>query len=450
MQRLPLVLPLLFLPALGACPTETPGGGFGEQDPWRDSWKTVVDGAVLPGECPDGALGCPCSGTCDTGMCLAVTDVDDFCVDPGAKAGSKGAICDDGTCEPGLVCGALEVDPTTSVCVDPPGDEVSTLVIGGTDVDDNFINRGDVEVFFTGPEGAITVQMRRFTFAPDEAVAQENWDRLLPWIYSGSVVPPSDEIEEDNCKDAFRDGCQVRVWYNGQTQPVRDGADIRVIMPPSFAGKLEIVTEDNIAEDTYPDRGDVRIKGLLGSAEIEVDSGNVEVKLASDILEAPSCGPELVQMCEDYVDPDTMEAAPWDLDCGCTSFGQVRVDSRNERAANITVDMPGDLWATANMENAQPGMTESSDPLCEAIVECGNIDNCEDLRKDFPWKRQTEFNHPAGDAAIAGAGYGFPVTSASCQNVTYVDGPDDYGSELPTEKRGDLTICSGCVDIANP
>jgi hypothetical protein len=438
------------LPALGACNHDQPGTGFGEQDPWRDAWQTVVDGAVLPGECPDGALGCPCSGACDAGMCLTVTDVDDFCVDPGANPGSKGAVCDDGTCEPGLVCGALDADPNTSVCVDPPGDEVSTVVIGGTDVEDNFINRGDVEVFFNGPEGKVTVQLRRFTFAPDEATAQENWDRLLAWNYSGSVVPPSDEIAEDDCTDAFRDGCQVRVWYNGQTQPVRDGADIRVIMPASYAGRIEITTEDNIAEDQYPDRGDVRVKGLRGSAQVELDSGNVEVKLADDILEAPPCGAEAVMTCENFED-DEMNPIPWDTGCGCTEFGQVKVDSRNERAANVTIDMPGDLWATANMENAQPGMTTSSDPLCEAIVECDGIGDCNDLRKDFPWKRQTEFNDPPGDAAIEGAGYGFPITSAACQDVTYVDGPDDWGSSEPaTEKRGDLTICHGCVDIANP
>jgi hypothetical protein len=454
MQRLPLALPLLLIPALGACQPNDTNSIF-EQDPWRDDWKTVVDGAVLPGECPEGTLGCECGGgnACDAGSCQPTND-SDYCVDPGAGAGNKGGACDSGTCKPGLLCSALDAAPDTSVCIDPPGDEVRTLVIGGTDVGDNFINRGDVEVFFNGPEGQVTVQLRKFTFAPDAAQAQENWDRLIPWNYSGSVAPPSEENEPENCTQAFRDGCQVRVWYNGQTQPVRDGADIRVTLPPSYVGHLDIVTEDNIAEDQYPDRGDVTIKGLRGSAEIELDSGNVQVKLADGILEGPTCGPEAVAACEGYLDPDTMDPKPWDTNCGCTDFGQVKVASRPERATNVTVDMPGDLWGTANMENAQPGMTKSSDPLCTASVsECQGIDACEDLIYDdnFPWKRQTEFNDP-GDAAPAGAGFGFPLKSESCQNVTVVDGPDDFDetAEPPTEKRGDLVVCSGCLDIPNP
>lgn len=452
MQRLPLVLPLVFLPALGACPTEG-GNSIFEQDPWRDDWQTVVDGAVLPGECPDGALGCECATgmACDAGSCNATAD-SDYCVDPGAKAGTKGGACDKMTCEPGLLCSPLDLSPDDSVCVDPPGDEVASLTIGGTEVSENFINRGDVEVYFNGPEGKITVELRRFTFAPDAATAQDNWDRMIPWNYSGTVVAPSDEIMDEDCTDAFRNGCQIRVWYDGQTQPVRDGADIRVTLPPSYVGHLDIVTEDNVVEDEYPDHGDVTINNLRGSAEIELDSGNVMVKLADDILEGPTCGPEAVAACENYTDPDSMEPKPWDTSCGCTDFGQVKVSTRPERAANITVDIPGDLWGTTNMENAQPGMKKSDETLCTASVDdCKGIDACEDLIYDanFPWKRQTEFNDP-GDFAPAGAGFGFPLKSEGCQIVNYVNGPDDWGKELKDEKRGDLLVCNGCLDIANP
>jgi len=79
------------------------------------------------------------------------------------------------------------------------------------------------------------------------------------------------------------------------------------------------VTEDNIAEDAYPDRGDVRVKGWRGALlDVVTDSGNVEIKMADDTLSAPLCGAAANQACDEYVDPDTMEAAAWSLDCGCT------------------------------------------------------------------------------------------------------------------------------------
>ena len=452
MKRLPLALSIFCISALGAC-----GGSGGpdpgdDQVPWRTAWETVIDGAVLPGECPAGSLGCPCGtgSTCDGGSCLA-TDDGDFCFGQ-EPAGTKGGLCDNGSCAPGLICTNIP-DLGESGCADPVGDEVTSLDIGGLAVDENFHNRGDVEVFFTGDEGKITVQMRKFTFAADEEGARENWDRLEPWAYSSGVVPPGPDNAEDDCSEAFRNGCQIRVWYNGQIQPQRDGADIRVILPGSFQGELNIVTEDNIAEaDNYPDRGDVTIKNLKGEANIELDSGNVEVSLHKDILEAPECGPELVEACENWEDPDTMEPAPWDVQaCGCAEFGKVKVDSRPERATNVTIDMPGDLWATATLENKQAGLTKDSDPLCTAEVDCDGLGACNDIKFDdaFPWKRTTEINDP-GDSALEGVGYGFNVNSEACQNVAFVSDPEDWGSEPGIETRGNLLVCNGCTDIAAP
>jgi hypothetical protein len=42
------------------------------------------------------------------------------------------------------------------------------------------------------------------------------------------------------------------------------------------------------------------------------------------------------------------------------------------------------------------------------------------------------------------------LVSAACQKVTYVESPDDYGEEPAVETRGDLKVCSGCLDIAEP
>jgi hypothetical protein len=456
MTRLPFALPFASLLALGACTGDGNPDVGADQVPRRTDWLTVVDGAVLPGECPLGADGCECGtgSACDTGSCLETND-GEFCVGAGAK-GEKGGQCDDGTCAPGLICSPLVQDPGTSVCIDPPNDEVTSLTIGGTPVAENFINRGDIEVFFTGNEGEITVQLRKFTFAADDAAADTAWGRLHSWAYSGSVVPPGPDNVEEDCTLAFRNGCSIRVWYEGMVQPKRDGADIRVILPPSYAGNLDIITEDNIEDSEYQDRGDVTIKDLKGTADIEVDSGNVTVSMASDVLEAPACGAEAIQICEDFEiedpeNPGEMIPAPWDLTCGCSDFGKVRVETRPERASNITIDMPGDLWATARMENSQAGLTSDSDPLCTAEADCNGIDDCEDLNYDsaFPWKRDTEFNDP-GDSAVEGVGYSFDMNSQACQNVAYSTGPDNYGEEEEVEKRGDLLLCSGCVDIAGP
>lgn len=321
--------------------------------------------------------------------------------------------------------------------------DTMTITIGGTPVSDNFTNRGDVEVRYDGAPGTVSVELRRFMIGTDEQAAKDEWSKLQSWAYSGSIVAPSDDIAPDNCATGFRDGCAIRVWYDGQTQPLLLGADIRVTLPPDWPGFLEIVTEDATVQDDVPLRGSVRIDDLYGSAEIELDSGVVEVKLADDILEGPTCGSALVDACQNYVDPDTQQPAPWDVGCGCTDFGQVRVESRAERAADVTVDVPGTLWATANMDNAQPGLSLDSTPLCTAEVDCAGIGSCEDLIYDasYPWKHQAELNDP-GDFAPAGAGYGLVLRSEGCQIVDEVDVADCQGT---SEARGFLKVCSGCL-----
>jgi hypothetical protein len=457
MTRLPLALLFASTFAFGACKDGTDdGGGFGEQDPWRDSWQTVVDGAVLPTGCPDGENGCPCGtgDSCDEGVCGAASTGTEYCLGSGGTKGKKGNECDDGTCDPGLTC-VLFPDFGAEGCVDE-NDAVSALTIGGRQVDDNFMNRGDVEVYFDGPEGQITVELRRFTFAPNKSEAQKNWDRLHAWNYSSTVAAPAEKMPEEDCSSAFRNGCQIRVWYDGLTQPVRDGADIRVILPPSYTGQLGIETEDNIAEDAYPDRGDVRVKGWRGQLlEVELDSGNVDIEMAEDTLSAPICGEAANTACDEFVDPDTMEPAAWSLDCGCTEFGKIQVDSRPERASNITVDVPSGLWGTTRMENSQAGLTKDSDPVCLATPDCGGLDgDCKDVDYDdaFPWRHNAEFNDP-GDANLDGTGYQINLVSQGCQNVTFAAGPDDWSGPMgdpEVETRGDVLMCSGCLDIASP
>lgn len=420
-----------------------------DPNPFRDEWRTVIDKAVLPGACPEGDVGCPCTNTCEA-QCIE-TPEGDFCVDPGGPAGEAGSICGEGdTCKPGLLCTNLTPQPDVFVCVDPPGDEVTSLAIGGTEVEQNFINRGDIEVFFTGDPGEITVQFRRFTFAEDEEKAQEAFDKMRAWAYSAAIAPPGPDIAEEDCSLAFRSGCEIRAWYEGQIQPSRDGTDIRVILPPNYLGNLDIVTQDNAEEEEYPDRGDVRVKGLPGTATIEVESGRVEVELAADMLEAPACGPELNQSCWDYQDMD-MQPAPWDTKCGCTDFGKVKVTTRANQAAKITVEIPDDLWAIARMENAQPSQSTDDEVFCTAEATCDALE-CEDIDYDDtkPWKHTIEFSDP-GPSAYEGTGYGLDLTSEACGMVPFVSGPDDFGADSPeSEKRGDVRVCDDCLDIPAP
>jgi hypothetical protein len=330
--------------------------------------------------------------------------------------------------------------------VELPADVVQ-LSVGGRSVDGNFMNRGDVEVHFTGPPGTARVDLRRFTSATDHTESQEHFDRLSLWGFSGTVVPPGSKSSDEDCTAAFHNGCQIRVYYDDLIQPIGLGADIRVILPAGWAGALEISTED--ANQNAPLRSDVKVADWAGAlVEVELDSGEVDIKFADDVLVAPLCGAALNQTCDSWVDPDTNEPAAWSLDCGCTDFGKVDVESRPERAANIRVDVPSDFWATARQENSQPGLSMDSDPLCVADVDCDSFGLCEEIDYDpnFPWRHSAEVNDP-GDANLAGTGYQVNAVSQACQMVEVFD-PETCESQMRV--GGQLEFCSGCVEIESP
>ena len=317
--------------------------------------------------------------------------------------------------------------------------DVETINIGGLEADGNFANRGDVEVRFDGEEGRILVEMRRFAFATDVEEVQPVFERLWPWAFAGErLQAPDGSMLDGDCSEVWKDDCHLRVYYDGQLQPYLAGADLRVTLPASFAGHLYVTTQDLVDDDDYPLRGDVRIDGLPGSADIAVEAGTVQVRLAEDALVAPVCGVQGNATCEEWSEGE--DPAPWALACGCTDFGNLRVLGS---AADVTLDVPRELWASLLVENAHTAATEL---WCEVEVDCDGFEDCEMLLDDevVPGKKQAELNDP-GPSALEGAGYSIRVHNDACQSVSYVDGPEDYESPA-VDVRGEILVCAGCLD----
>ena len=152
---------------------------------------------------------------------------------------------------------------------------ITKISIGTPDPSgDNFVNRGDVIVDFTGEPGRIVIELRRFTFASSQASAEDVYGRLGLWTYDTDVGTPKRPEEMDADADCtgvdepWRDNCAIYVYYNGQNQLARSGADIRVTLPPDYRQELAIATIDNVAEDSYPNRGDVCISNLNATATV--------------------------------------------------------------------------------------------------------------------------------------------------------------------------------------
>ena len=323
----------------------------------------------------------------------------------------------------------------------------STLNIGGAEDSGNFANRGNVEVYYIDTT-EIVIQMREFTFAADAAGAEDDYAKMQPWINTGGKSIPEEldpeaacmYVDPDTQEPYWQDGCGVHLYYDGQTQKLRVGADIRVFLPNTWEGLLNITTEDNTAElENYPDRGDVTVVGLPGSADIVVDSGIVNVRLADNVEPVPACNEAQNQACAD-VGWDTMHE-----DCSvCTDFGRVRVTTRGELPIQGTVDAPSSLWLNVTMKNTAPGLTPSSDPLCEATIDCDDFGGCDWIDNDVnkPFDRRAELNKPSD--SLEGLGYNINIESGACVSTTAVENPEDF--EMPASTlRGELHMCTGCL-----
>lgn len=343
-----------------------------------------------------------------------------------------------------------------------PDDGISELTIGGRkNSDDNFANRGDVTVRYEDTGGRIIVEMRRFTQQATQELADADFEKLQLWAYSTSSNPkkPQDMDPEDNCIDPdgmrpWKDGCEIRVYFDGQTQIERAGADLRVVLPLEYNREIEVITEDSIGDSDYQNRGNVCVQNLNGSADITLGSGQAFVTLSDQLSIAPNCEPAALQECIDN---------NWDQDlCGCEEFAFVKVQSEDVSAADITIDFPTQnppLWANVTVRNQGSGTNKqeagNTDPggACDATVEPGQglyvVSNQigGEANRD-PWRNEGSLNLPPN--AVAGAGYGITAISDSCQVVAATEDPAAFvgkgnAEEQVVTERGNLVVCAGCL-----
>ena len=329
----------------------------------------------------------------------------------------------------------FETEWETVVNTSFPVADIGTISIGRKVFNENFANRGDIEVAFDQDGETIIVEMRKYTLVGTQDEANAAFDKISLWAYvnSGNPSKPSDMDPADDCTAAWQDGCQVLAYYDGQSQPVRTGVDFKVHLPKAYRGTLNVTTEDNLAEDAYKLRGDVTVLDLCSNGDIELENGVAQIRMCPGLQETPTCSDTLVQECEDL---------KWDPSgCGCDDFGQLKVASSEPYAANIIIDFPGDsVWANVSLENL------ASDCLAK-FDNCGG--NCTlEQSGETLYKGKAEYNYP-GMPAIPGVGFAINAEAGGCAGVFYADGPDDYvdgAMDSPkNETRGDLVTCTGCL-----
>lgn len=336
---------------------------------------------------------------------------------------------------------------------------IRDLQVGlGLGYQDNFINRGDVIVLFDGPPDTIEIELRRFTVATDEDDAQADFEKLKLWAYNAKLGAPTrpeqmdDDTrcggaDEEGLPDPWLDSCGVYVYYEGQTQLARAGADIRITLPTDYREHVGIATADNAAEDSYPNRGNVCVDGFAGTLDVELGSGLAFVSLARDATPIPSCPAAAREACEQYDDPATEGSDAWAAGCECIAegyeLGRVTIESRAPSPSTMVVDVPESLWTLIHAENQ--GTNELAGKHCNVAFE--GLGEVEPLTDDpsKPWLRRALVNHPPRAPAT---GYGIGLFSGGCESVAAVESPDEWlgkDDEPVGELRGDLKVCSGCL-----
>lgn len=347
--------------------------------------------------------------------------------------------------------------------------QIADIIIGGRESNDNFANRGDVIVNFDGPADRIMVEFRRFTTNTSEDAAEDDYEAMSLWAFNTSVSTPSKPDDMDpatNCvSGGWLNACGVRVYYDGQSQLSRAGADIRVTLPADYRQSVNIITEDADEDEDYLNRGNVCVNGTNGTVDVEMQSGEAYIIVSDEATPAPVCGAppntksmpsSLVDQCNRLQDDEGNNAA-WSTDmgmidgsiaaCACAMegvYGVVKVESDDSSSANITVDSPADLWAAITVENQGDNPED-----CTASIGVPNLVLDESVGNEFAWEAKGTANAPS-DAVTPGAGYNIQVRSGQCNPVASTENPDDFvgvnnGMDQKTEQRGNLTVCSDCL-----
>lgn len=285
------------------------------------------------------------------------------------------------------------------------GEAVAEL--GGT-------NRGDVLVEFDAPAETIEVELRRFTFAGSPDAAEEGFSRISAVARDG---------KGHDCTARWWDACTLTLLHEGQSEPLRSGADMRIHLPPDYRHRLEIHAHDVADETDYPYRGDVCLRGFSGDAAITLDSGRAVVQLSDATTPAPSCTTAQIETCE---------AADW-AGCGC-AFGRFSIDTRENGRSDMTVDIPSGLWARASLSNV-----DTQGGACELAIDVPGVE----IGTMSSVAIDGEVARPDG-ASGAVHGYEIALRSLHCGDTPYVDEPADF--QMPqTARQGDLKVCSGCL-----
>jgi len=319
--------------------------------------------------------------------------------------------------------------------------DIRTLTVGGKEFNENFANRGVVEVLFDHDEETITVETRKYTFG-DTLDVENGFERLFLWAFVLTDNPTPHPDPADDCTlDTWKDGCAILAYYDGKAQPERLGMDLRVHLPRGYRGELLVATEDNITEQSWPRRGDVTLHDFCGTGEVALEAGRAKIRLCRDLSPAPTCPPENVQACASWPDGTGSEAWSPDCPCGPELFGQLLVRAPQPWAANLVVDVPGDAWLNATAQNIEVMRPHDCRPTISACAD----DNCM-LNADDEFAPTAEFSHPS-PAAPAGAGYNVLVVSGACTKIPFVDPGDPWTPDQtpPEELRGLVDVCTDCL-----
>lgn len=325
---------------------------------------------------------------------------------------------------------------------------IKQITIGRREYDENYANRGNIEVLYDHPEQTITVEIRKYVFG-DELDRESVFERLSLWAFvtSGNPSKPSSQPADSDCtKDTWKNNCAIYAYYDGKSQPERAGMDFRVHLPAGFRGKVIANTEDNLQEqDTYPRRGNITIDGLCGSGDVLMEAGWAKIKMCRELTPAPTCPAAGIEACNTWPNPPGDGSEAWDKDCPCGKgdlFGQLIVRAPKPWAANITVDIPQSVWANTTLKNTADSKLDDCMPQIEA---CGTIKSCT-LNDEDKFSPTAEFNYPSS-AAPSGAGFNITLETGGCVPIPFVDNAADWKPEgAPDEElRGKLKVCTGCL-----
>lgn len=282
------------------------------------------------------------------------------------------------------------------------------LRIGGREFETNFANRGDIIIeFWDQPE--VTVEFRRF--ATVLAATSPEFEKLGLWAFDtagDAPLRPDEMVISKPCirdDGALRDGCAIRAMYDGISQPVRLGTDIRVTLPRTWTGNVRAFTEDNSFDNELPDRGDICVGAGAASVEADLEHGRA-----------------LIQ----------------------TGASEGREISVVGEAANITIDVPADVESRLSANHAS---------VPEEGKLCNSEFNVDGFVLDDGGAPGGALIGTAGPRPFSNTVVRATAKTSSCDLINALQGArrGAFGEHdvVEGELRGNITYCNGCLAAAS-